>query len=122
MVLSMCHRCRLRAKVEIENAGKEFCCWQRFGGELSNKASSVNEPEAASVGWGKSVDYAGEAAAQGDNLGWKWFKDPRMNCLGFRGIFPSDTIGKTSGPKSLFNHAEIRLYDSLYTLHLGFHF
>ncbi|KAG1360746.1 putative transferase, mitochondrial [Cocos nucifera] len=81
---------RLRSKVEVENATNEFSCWQRFGNNLSDTASSVQEPEASSVGWGKGVDHAGQAAAQGSNLGWQWFKDPRLDCLGFRGIFPSN--------------------------------
>ncbi|XP_026660892.2 putative transferase At4g12130, mitochondrial isoform X2 [Phoenix dactylifera] len=89
-LLDCLRRYRLRSKVEIENATKEFSCWQRFGVNLSNTASSVQEPEASSVGWGKGVDHAGQAAAQGSNLGWQWFKDPRLACLGFRGIFASN--------------------------------
>lgn len=92
----MCHRYRLRSKVEIENATNEFSCWQRFGGDLSKPASSVQEPEASSIGWGKGVDLAGQAAAQGCNLGWQWFKDPRLDWLGFRGIFPSNIIRKST--------------------------
>ncbi|XP_043718279.1 putative transferase At4g12130, mitochondrial [Telopea speciosissima] len=83
---------RVRSKVEIENVAENFCCWQRFGGDASDKSSSVEEPDAASVGWGGGVDQAGMSAAQGNNLGWQWFKDPRLDCLGFRGIFPSNTI------------------------------
>ncbi|KAJ4954614.1 hypothetical protein NE237_011397 [Protea cynaroides] len=82
---------RVRSKVEIENVAENFCCWQRFGGAASDKSSSVKEPEAASVGWGAGVDQTGMSAAQGTNLGFKWFKDPRLDCLGFRGIFPSNT-------------------------------
>ena len=92
----MCNRYRLRSKVEIENATNEFSCWQRFGNNLSDTASSVQEPEASSVGWGKGVDRAGQAAAQGSNLGWQWFKDPRLDVLGFRGIFPSNITRKIS--------------------------
>ncbi|XP_042515798.1 putative transferase At4g12130, mitochondrial [Macadamia integrifolia] len=83
---------RVRSKVEIENVAESFCCWQRFGGSISDKSSSVEEPDAASVGWGGGVDQTGVSASQGNNLGWQWFKDPRLDCLGFRGIFPSDTI------------------------------
>nr|DAD27397.1 TPA_asm: hypothetical protein HUJ06_028865 [Nelumbo nucifera] len=83
---------RLRSKVEIENLAKEFSCWQRFGGDISNRSSSTEEPDAAGVGWGGDVDHAGVSASKGDNLGWQWFKDPRLECLGFRGIFPSNTI------------------------------
>ncbi|KAK4834285.1 hypothetical protein QYF36_020253 [Acer negundo] len=43
---------KLRAKVEIENVAEDFSCWQCYGGNLFEKASSVEEPEAASVGWG----------------------------------------------------------------------
>lgn len=81
---------RLRAKVEIENVSDEFLCWQRFGGNLCG-ASSIDEPEADAVGWGGGVDRAGMSAAQGNHLGWQWFRDPRLELLGFRGIFPSNT-------------------------------
>ncbi|CAL9197787.1 unnamed protein product [Musa hybrid cultivar] len=79
----------LRSKVGIDNVDKEFSCWQRFGSNLSSNSASAEEPEAASVGWG-GVGYAGIAAAQGNDLSWQWFKDPRLNCLGFRGIFPAN--------------------------------
>ncbi|TXG66552.1 hypothetical protein EZV62_007827 [Acer yangbiense] len=42
---------RLGAKVEIENVAEDFSCWQCYGGNLSEKSSSVKEPEAARVGW-----------------------------------------------------------------------
>ncbi|KVH92707.1 Glycine cleavage T-protein, C-terminal barrel [Cynara cardunculus var. scolymus] len=58
--------------VDIENVGEELCCWQRYGVDLHKRAPS--DPEAASVG---------------NTGGWQWHKDPRLNCLGFRGIFPS---------------------------------
>ncbi|KAF5478422.1 hypothetical protein F2P56_004982 [Juglans regia] len=83
---------RLRSKVEIENVAEDFSCWQRYGGNLSEKSLSAEEPEAASVGWGGGVDRTGVSASRGVNLGWQWFKDPRLDSLGFRGIFPSDTI------------------------------
>ncbi|KAF8393601.1 hypothetical protein HHK36_021845 [Tetracentron sinense] len=89
-LLCILGRYRLRSKVEIENVAEEFSCWQRFGGNLSDK-SSIEEPEASAVGWGGNVDPAGMSASQGNNLGWQWFKDPRLECLGFRGIFPSNT-------------------------------
>ncbi|BBH03210.1 Glycine cleavage T-protein family [Prunus dulcis] len=74
-------RYRLRSKVDIENMAEELYCWQRFGGNLSEKSSSVEEPEAASVGWGAGVDPAGMSASHGGPLGWQWFKDPRLDCL-----------------------------------------
>jgi folate-binding protein YgfZ len=83
---------RLRSKVEIENVVEEYSCWQRYGGKLSEKSSSTEEPEAASVGWGAAVDRSGESASRGGNCGWQWFKDPRLDSLGFRGIFPSNII------------------------------
>ncbi|KAJ8632242.1 hypothetical protein MRB53_025578 [Persea americana] len=82
---------RLRSKVEIENVSGEFSCWQRFGGNLSCNTLSTEEPEAVAVGWGGSVDHAGASPAQGNNLGWQWFRDPRLKSLGFRGIFLSNT-------------------------------
>ncbi|CAN1186079.1 Putative transferase At4g12130, mitochondrial [Linum perenne] len=83
---------RLRSKVEIENVAEEFRCWQRFGGDIGEESSEVEEPEAASVGWGSGIDRAGMSASHGTgNNGWQWFKDPRLECLGLRGIFPSDT-------------------------------
>ncbi|KAJ8478362.1 hypothetical protein OPV22_022089 [Ensete ventricosum] len=90
VLLFMCYRYCLRSKVEIDNVDKEFSCWQWFGSNLSSNAASAEEPEIASVGWAGGVVYAGVAAAQGNDLSWQWFKDPRLNCLGFRGIFPSN--------------------------------
>eukprot|EP00257_Ricinus_communis_P026610 XP_025014024.1 putative transferase At4g12130, mitochondrial isoform X2 [Ricinus communis] len=83
-------RYRLRSKVEIENVAGEFSCWQRFGGNLTETSKVADEPEAASVGWGSGVDRAARSSTQGDGHGWQWFKDPRLDCLGFRGIFPSN--------------------------------
>lgn len=82
---------RLRSKVEIENVGEAFSCWQRYGGNLSGNLPSAEEPEAGALGWGGAVDRSGMSASQGNNLGWQWFKDPRLDCLGFRGIFPSNS-------------------------------
>lgn len=70
----------------------EFSCWQRYGFGLREKSSDEEEPEAASVGWGAGVDDAAMSSSRGGNLGWQWFKDPRLACLGFRGIFPSNII------------------------------
>ncbi|KAI4315306.1 hypothetical protein L6164_028130 [Bauhinia variegata] len=81
---------RLRSKVEIDDVTEGFSCWQRYGVGLPEKPSLIEEPEAASVGWGGGVDRAAMSASQGNNLGWQWFKDPRLDCLGFRGIFPSN--------------------------------
>lgn len=83
---------RLRSKVEIENVAEDFSCWQRYGGKLSKNISSTEEPEAAAVGWGMGVDRAGMSASSGNDVGWQWFKDPRLDCLGFRGIFKSSRI------------------------------
>lgn len=69
--------------------GDKFCCWQRYGGELSEKSLSVEEPEVAGVGYGGSIDSSSMSSSQGGECGWQWFKDPRLDCLGFRGIFPS---------------------------------
>ncbi|XP_021753980.1 putative transferase At4g12130, mitochondrial [Chenopodium quinoa] len=84
-------RYRLRSKVDIEHMGDEFCCWQRFGGKLSDNSSSTEEPEVAGVGYGGSIDSSSMSSSQGSESGWQWFKDPRLDCLGFRGIFPSRT-------------------------------
>ncbi|CAK9144274.1 unnamed protein product [Ilex paraguariensis] len=82
---------RLRSKVDIEDVAEDFSCWQRYGGSLPQKSSSAEEPEAAAVGWGGAIDRSGMSVAQGNDLGWQWYKDPRLDCLGFRGIFPSNT-------------------------------
>ncbi|URE49626.1 Glycine cleavage T-protein C-terminal barrel domain [Musa troglodytarum] len=60
--------CFKKSKVGIDNVDKEFSCWQRFGSNLSSNSASAEEPEAASVGWGGGVDYAGVAAAQGNDV------------------------------------------------------
>ncbi|CAJ2662381.1 putative transferase At4g12130, mitochondrial isoform X2 [Trifolium pratense] len=83
---------RLRSKVEIDNVASEFSCWQRYGSGPSDNSSDVEEPEAASVGWGAGEDGAAMSSSSEGNLGWQWFKDPRLACLGFRGIFPSNII------------------------------
>ncbi|XP_062074223.1 putative transferase At4g12130, mitochondrial [Humulus lupulus] len=90
-LLNTLKRYRLRSKVEIENVGEDFSCWQRYGGSLTKTSADVEEPEAASVGWGSGVDRSGESASHGNNHGTQWYKDPRLDCLGFRGIFPSNT-------------------------------
>ncbi|KAL5651175.1 hypothetical protein ACJX0J_036633, partial [Zea mays] len=83
---------RLRSKVEIDNVSENFACWQRFGHDVVHTEPSTQEPEAQSIGWGQGVDHAGESAAQGNGHGWQWLKDPRLDYLGYRGIFPADTI------------------------------
>ncbi|KAL4570879.1 hypothetical protein LXL04_026542 [Taraxacum kok-saghyz] len=84
---------RLRSKVDIENVGDDFSCWQRYGVDHHKRQpSSLEDPEAASVGWGGAIDPTGSSSSQGNSTGWQWHKDPRLDCLGFRGIFPSNTI------------------------------
>ncbi|GKA02218.1 putative transferase, mitochondrial [Tanacetum coccineum] len=84
---------RLRSKVDIENVGEEFSCWQRFGADHHKRQpSSLEDPQAASVGWGGAIDPTGSSSSQGNNTGLQWHKDPRLDCLGFRGIFPSNSI------------------------------
>ncbi|XP_059292346.1 putative transferase At4g12130, mitochondrial [Lycium ferocissimum] len=80
---------RLRSKVDIESVADDFFCWQRFGQDLGQNSSV--EPDAASLGWGGGFDRAGQSSSQGNNYGWQWYRDPRLDCLGFRGIFPSNT-------------------------------
>lgn len=91
-----CCRYRLRSKVEIDNVTEDLSCWQRYGPGLSEKLSHVEEPEAASVGWGAGVDRSAMSASRVSNRGWQWFKDPRLDCLGFRGIFPSNMTRELS--------------------------
>lgn len=84
-------RYRLRAKVDIENVAQDFSSWQHYGGNFSRKSSTEEEPDAASVGWGAGVDKSAMSASQGNKSGWQWFKDPRLDSLGYRGIFPSSS-------------------------------
>ncbi|KAL5226077.1 hypothetical protein ABZP36_012716 [Zizania latifolia] len=91
-LLACFKRYRLRSKVEIDNVSKDFLCWQRFGRNVEHTGPSTQEPQAQSIGWGQGVDHAAESAAQGNGHGWEWFKDPRLDCLGYRGIFPADTM------------------------------
>ncbi|KAL3362135.1 hypothetical protein AABB24_014815 [Solanum stoloniferum] len=88
-LLQTLKRYRLRSKVEIESVTDDFSCWQRFGQVLTQKSSE--EPDAASLGWGGGFDRSGQSSSQGNNCGWLWYRDPRLDCLGFRGIFPSNT-------------------------------
>ena len=81
----------MRSKVDIDNVAEDFSCWQRYGMKLAEEFSSGEEPEAASIGWGSTVDQSGISASRGNALGWQWHKDPRLDILGFRGIFPSNT-------------------------------
>ncbi|EPS61980.1 aminomethyltransferase, partial [Genlisea aurea] len=62
---------RLRLKVDIENVGEDFSCWQRFGGNASDSCTRPEKSEA-------------------DSVAWKWIRDPRLPCLGYRGMFPSN--------------------------------
>ncbi|KAG6634247.1 hypothetical protein CIPAW_12G105000 [Carya illinoinensis] len=80
----------LFADVDATNLAEDFSCWQLYGGNLSERSLSAEEPEAASVDWGGGVDHSGMSASCAVDLGWQWFKDPRLDSLGFRGIFPSD--------------------------------
>ena len=91
------YRYRLRSKVDIENVGEEFSCWQRFGADHHKRQpSSLEDPQAASVGWGGAIDPTGSSSSQGNNTGLQWHKDPRLDCLGFRGIFPSNSIRESN--------------------------
>ncbi|KAL2472444.1 Glycine cleavage T-protein family [Abeliophyllum distichum] len=90
-VLITLKKYRLRSKVDIENMAEEFSCWQRFGGKTAENSSSQEELETDSVGWGGTVDPSGVSASRGHNSGWHWEKDPRLDCLGDRSIFPSNT-------------------------------
>nr|XP_043606362.1 putative transferase At4g12130, mitochondrial [Erigeron canadensis] len=82
----------VRSKVHYEHVGEEFSCWQRFGVDRHKKTPlSVEDPEGANVGWGGGIDLTGSSSSQGNNVGWQWHKDPRLDCLGFRGIFPSNS-------------------------------
>lgn len=91
-LLATLKKYRLRSKVDIDNVAEDFSCWQRYGRDLSGKTPTVEEPEADSVGWGGGVDRADMSASHSSDVGWQWFKDPRLDCLGFRGIFPSGTM------------------------------
>ena len=72
--------------MEIEDVSDELSCWQRFG--------RGSDPDEGGIGWGGGVDLAAVSSSQGNNHGWRWFTDPRLSCLGYRGIFPADTSRK----------------------------
>ncbi|KAI3971376.1 hypothetical protein MKX01_008220 [Papaver californicum] len=71
---------------------EKFSCWQRFGKNLSTSSDLKEEPEASALGWDTGVDKAGQSSTKGNSSGWQWYKDPRLDSLGFRGIFPSNTM------------------------------
>ncbi|EFJ15747.1 hypothetical protein SELMODRAFT_118206 [Selaginella moellendorffii] len=79
-------RHKLRAKISFSDMSKELAVWQRFGGAL--ECEGDNE---GSVGWGAGRDVAGNTSASSNVQGWRWHKDPRTGCLGFRGIFPVES-------------------------------
>ncbi|KAF8032865.1 hypothetical protein BT93_D1676 [Corymbia citriodora subsp. variegata] len=84
-------RYRLRAKVDIENIAQDFSCWQCYGINYSHESSAAEELDTASIGWGAGIDKSTMSASQGNDIRWQWFKDPRLDCLGYRGIFPSSS-------------------------------
>ncbi|KAI3867693.1 hypothetical protein MKW92_051798 [Papaver armeniacum] len=86
------HKFRLRSNVDIENISEEFSCWQCFGKNLSTSSDSKEEPEASALGWGSGIYKASQSSTEGNSSGWQWYNDPRLDSLGFRGIFPSNTI------------------------------
>ncbi|CAI8597706.1 unnamed protein product [Vicia faba] len=59
---------RLRSKVEIDNVAGEFSCWQRYGSGPPENSSDVEEPEAASVGWGAGEDGTAMSSSRGAPL------------------------------------------------------
>lgn len=83
---------RLRTKVDFEVVSKELLVWQRYGGSLLQGNRDNKDAEVQNSGWGAGSDPAAQASLEGSNKGYSWFKDPRCGDLGYRGIFPSDTI------------------------------
>ncbi|GER28000.1 glycine cleavage T-protein family, partial [Striga asiatica] len=51
-LLATLKRYRLRSKVDIENVGQDFSCWQQFGGNLSNEFSSLKDSKTYFIGYG----------------------------------------------------------------------
>ncbi|KAL3684878.1 hypothetical protein R1sor_002900 [Riccia sorocarpa] len=90
-LISLLKRHRLKAKVEIEDLSDELKVWQHFGAVNSLTKEDNNGSDAGSIGWGGSLDKAGQETAVSNEDGWQWFKDPRLTELGFRGVFPSNT-------------------------------
>ncbi|KAK8478902.1 hypothetical protein V6N13_096125 [Hibiscus sabdariffa] len=68
-LLATLKKYRVRSKVDIENVAEDFCCWQRYGGNLPGKTPAVEEPEAASVGWGSGLDGSSKLASNGTDVG-----------------------------------------------------
>ncbi|KAL6972591.1 hypothetical protein U1Q18_026765 [Sarracenia purpurea var. burkii] len=81
------HKYRLRSKVDIENVAEAFSCWQRYGRNPTEKSSSTEELDAASVGWGTAVDQSGVLASQGNDLGWQCIRIPDWIALDSGGSF-----------------------------------
>lgn len=58
--------------------------------------SNIQDPESTkkfSVGYGGTDDPVGQWSAQASSEGgWHWHEDPRLKVLGFRGIFPRESI------------------------------
>lgn len=91
-LLDHLRRHKLRAKVDFEDMSKELIVWQRYGGPLMQNNPDNNDAEVKSCGWGAASDPAAHASMEGNNKGYSWLTDPRCGYLGYRGVFPSDTI------------------------------
>lgn len=54
------------------------------------------------------------SSSHGSDHGWQWFKDPRLVCLGFRGIFPSIITRKLVIPLLLIKF--VYIYHAILTV------
>jgi hypothetical protein len=86
-------RYKLRANVGIHDASRDYVAWARYGGALSQNPQEAVEAEAGAIGYGGTTD-SGMVAAEAEQEGWRWAKDPRLAELGLRGIFQSEGIRK----------------------------
>lgn len=91
-LLDHLRRHKLRAKVDFEDVSKELSVWQRYGDSLMQNNPDNKDAEVKNSGWGAASDPAAQASIEGNTKGHSWYKDPRCGDLGYRGVFPCDTI------------------------------
>lgn len=83
---------KLHAKVDFEDVSKDLSVWQRYSGSLTHENLDDEDDEIKNLGWGGAHDPSAQASVEATDKGYRWCKDPRLGSLGFRAIFPSNSV------------------------------